>query len=115
PPAVKQMIDNGDLTIGHARALIPARDPLLVAQEVVKRGLNVRQTESLAKRHIDNPEIHKRKAAPGENADLLLLEKEIERIVGLNVKISTQGKAGSLTFFYKDLDQLDDLIKRVRT
>ena len=115
PVPVKQMIDQGELTIGHARALIPARDPFALAQEIVKKGLNVRQAEALAKRNIENPQTHKKKAAPGANADLLQLEKEIERIVGLKVKIQTQGKAGSLTFFYKDLDQLDDLIKRVRT
>lgn len=118
PMAVKQMITSGELTMGHARALIPARDPVQLAQEVVKRGLSVRQAEELAKHHIENRQIHTTKkntvASSKENADTLLLEKELERLIGLKVKISAQGKAGSLTVFYKDLDQLDDIIKRLR-
>lgn len=114
PQAVKQMLDKGELTIGHARAIIPARDPVPLAQEIVKKGLNVRQAEALAKRYIENPQVHKKKAPEGENADVLQLERELEKLIGLKVKIHTQGKAGSLTLFYKDLDQLDDIIKRLR-
>ena len=118
PQAVKQMISSGTITMGHARALIPARDPTQLAQEIVKKGLNVRQAEELAKKHIENRQIHARKQVPGaakEAADTLLLVEELERLIGLKVKISTQGKAGSLTVFYKDLDQLDDIIKRLRS
>ena len=118
PQAVKQLISSGALSMGHARAIIPARDPLALAQEVVKKGLSVRQTEDLAKKHIENRQIHvKRKTTEGTavDADTLNLEKELERLTGYKVKINTQGKAGSLTLFYKDLDQLDDIIKRLRS
>jgi ParB family chromosome partitioning protein len=114
PGTVKQMIDKGDLTLGHARALITARDPAALAVEVVRRGLNVRQAEALAKRNNDNPQIHKRKAVSKQDGDALALEKELERAIGLKVRIQTQGNAGSLTLFYKDLDQLDDVMKRLR-
>ena len=118
PQGVKQLISNGELSMGHARAIIPARDPLALAQEVVKKGLSVRQTEDLAKKHIENRQIHvKRKTTEGAavDADTLNLEKELERLTGYKVKINAQGKAGSLTLFYKDLDQLDDIIKRLRS
>jgi ParB family chromosome partitioning protein len=114
PLPVKLMLDRGELTIGHARAIIPARDPVALAQTIIKKGLNVRQAEALAKRDQDAPEIHKRRAKSQSDADVLALEKEVERIVGLKVKISTQGKSGSLTLYYHDLDQLDGIIKKLR-
>jgi ParB family chromosome partitioning protein len=115
PAGVKQMIDRGELTLGHARCLIPVRDPLALAQEIVKKGLSVRQAEALAKSGIDKPQTHKRKAkVHTENADVRMLERELERVIGLKVKIETKGSAGSLTLFYSDLDQLDDIIKKLR-
>jgi ParB family chromosome partitioning protein len=113
PEAVRKLIAEGKLTTGHARAIIPAKNPLAIAQEIIRKGLNVRQAETLAKRDQDNPEIHKRKANP-QDADVIALEKELERVIGLKVKIATKGKSGTLTLHYTDLDQLDDIIKKLR-
>jgi len=115
PKEIQQMIAEGLLTTGHARALIPTKNPLILAREVVKKGLNVRQTESLAKRNQENPQIHKKRAETEAGADILALEKELERVIGLKVKIVNKGKAGALTLYYTDLDQLDDIIKKLRT
>jgi len=114
PEEVRQMITDGSLTIGHARALVPTKNPVALAKEVVRKGLNVRQTETLAKRSQENPEIHKKRASGEANADVLALEKELERVIGLKVKITNKGKAGTLTLFYTSLDQLDDTIKKLR-
>jgi ParB family chromosome partitioning protein len=118
PPAVKQLLDTGEITTGHARAIIPARDPVPLAQEIVKKGLNVRQAEALVKRHLDNPAAHtkKKKAVEpsGQTADTIALENELSRFIGYKVKIHANGKAGSLTILYDNLDQLDDIIKRLR-
>lgn len=114
PGEIRRMISEGKLTSGHARALIPTKDPLALAREVVKKGLNVRQTETLAKKNQDCPEIHKKRENPQERADVLALETEIERVIGLKVKIATKGKAGTLTIHYTDLDQLDGIIKKLR-
>ncbi len=114
PQEVRDMISDGRLTQGHARALVPTKNPVALAREVVKKGLNVRQAETLAKRDQDNPEIHKKRSSPEESADVLALETELERVVGLKVKIATKGKSGTLTLFYTDLDQLDDIIKKLR-
>jgi ParB family transcriptional regulator, chromosome partitioning protein len=116
PVLVKQMIDQGQLTLGHAKCLIPARDPLALAQEIVKKGLSVRQAEALAKTGIDKPQIHKKKTAeaPEKDADVRMLERELERVIGLKVDIETKGKSGSLTLYYSDLDQLDEIIKKLR-
>jgi len=113
PAGVRQLIAEGKLTTGHARALVPAKNPLALAQEIVRKGLNVRQAETLAKRDQDNPEIHKKRANPQE-ADVIALEKELERVIGLKVKITTKGKSGTLALHYTDLDQLDDIIKKLR-
>lgn len=114
PLAVRQMIEKGELTLGHARAIIPVKNPLELANLIVKRGLNVRQAEVLAKKNNDNPQIHKRKASTEEEADVIALEKELERVIGLKIKIETKGKAGSITLYYQDFDQLDDIIKKLR-
>jgi ParB family chromosome partitioning protein len=119
PEGVKQMVVEGKLSATHARALTVTRDPLFVAQEAVRRGLNVRQTEALARLHNDNPEIHvRRKDLDEGNADTRRLEKDLEQSLGLRVQIRNMGREGAmqggLTIFYKDLDQLDEVIKRLR-
>ncbi|MDD4615587.1 MAG: ParB/RepB/Spo0J family partition protein [Alphaproteobacteria bacterium] len=115
PSEVREMVSDGRLTHGHARALVVTKNPAALAKEIIKKGLNVRQAETLAKRDQDNPEIHKKRANPDEGADVLALEKELERVIGLKVKITTKGKSGTLTLFYTDLDQLDDIIKKLRS
>jgi ParB family chromosome partitioning protein len=114
PPRVKQMITDGDLSLGHARAIVTARDPVALAEIIIAKAMTVRQAEALAKRTSDAPEIHKRKAKTQQDADVLLLEKELERVIGLKVRIETKGKSGSLTLYYHDLDQLDEIIKKLR-
>jgi len=114
PEGVRQLIDEGKLTTGHARALVPSKNPLALAKEIVRKGLNVRQAETLAKRDQDHPEIHKRKSNAQDSADVIALEKELERVIGLKVKIMTKGKAGTLALHYTDLDQLDDIIRKLR-
>jgi ParB family chromosome partitioning protein len=114
PADVRALISDGKLTAGHARALVPAKNPSALAQEIVKKGLNVRQAEYLAKKDQDNPEIHKKRTPVQADADVLALEKELERVIGLKIKISPKGKGGTLTIAYHDLDQLDDIIKRLR-
>jgi ParB family chromosome partitioning protein len=114
PAGVKQMIEKGELTLGHARAIVTARDPLELAQEIVKKGLNVRQAEALAKRLSENPQIHNRKTAPAQDADTAALEKDLERATGLKAKINAQGKTGSVTFYYHELEQLQGLIDKLK-
>jgi ParB family chromosome partitioning protein len=115
PEGVRALINEGKLTSGHARALVPARNPLALAQEIVRKGLNVRQAETLAKKDQDNPEIHRKKASAQDSADVVALEKELERVIGLKVKVATKGKGGTLTLHYTDLDQLDEIIKKLRS
>jgi ParB family chromosome partitioning protein len=115
PDTVKQLIEKGLLSAGHARALVTAKNPLKLAEEIVKKGMNVRQAEALAKRASENPEVHKKKAPAAEtDANVAALEHEIEKLIGLKVTIAVDGTAGSVTIHYKDLDQLDEIIRKLR-
>ncbi len=116
PTSVKQMIDKGQLTMGHARALITARNPLGLAEEIVKKGMSVRQAEALARRESEGKFAKKPKEPVAADANVMALEKELERVVGLKVKISPDSKpgTGSLTLYYTNLEQLDGVIKRLR-
>ncbi len=116
PAPVKKLIDSREISMGHARAIITSSNPVALAQEIVKRGLSVRQAEALAKRTGDGKfaKHHKEAAVQKATADVLMLEQELERVIGLRVKIQAAGKAGSLTLFYKDLEQLDAVIKKLR-
>jgi ParB family chromosome partitioning protein len=114
PPAVKQMIEKGELSAGHARTLVTAKDSLQLALEIVKKGLNVRQAEALAKQLAENPQIHKKKNAAAADANIAVLEKELERATGLKTSIVTKGSAGTVTLHYQNLEQMDAIIKKLR-
>ncbi|HLJ20791.1 MAG TPA: ParB/RepB/Spo0J family partition protein [Stellaceae bacterium] len=113
PGAVKQMLEAGDLTAGHARALLGAPDPLALAQEIVRRGLNVRQVERLAKK---SKTASSARAPREKDADTRAVEHELTLALGIAVKIdpARDGRAGTLSISYQSLDQLDELIRRLR-
>ncbi|TWA84275.1 chromosome segregation DNA-binding protein [Azospirillum brasilense] len=120
PDPVKGMVQEGALSAGHARALLTSSDPVSVAREVVKRGLNVRQTEDLMR---GSAPVKTKKAGGGrggaatdptlKDVDLVNLEEEISARIGLKVAITPQGKGGSITIHYQTLDQLDDVLRRL--
>jgi ParB family chromosome partitioning protein len=114
PESVKKRIADGSLTMGHARTLVTAKHPEKLAAEIVKKGLSVRQAEALAKRELDGPAKKKSGKAHEPDADIVALEAEISREVGLSVKLVSQGGAGTLTFHFKDLDQLEGLLERLK-
>jgi ParB family chromosome partitioning protein len=113
PATVKQMLDEGQLTAGHARALLGASDPVHLAQEVVRRSLNVRQTERLAKRAKTAAGA---KAPREKDADTRAVEHELTLALGNPVKIdpARDGRAGTLSISYQSLDQLNEIILRLR-
>lgn len=117
PEPVKGLVQDGSLTAGHARALLTASDPLSMAREVVKRGLNVRQTEDLMRGGAPaRPKKAGAASAPDptlKDVDLVNLEEEISARIGLKVAITPQGKGGSITIHYQTLDQLDDVLRRL--
>ncbi|MFB3151331.1 MAG: ParB/RepB/Spo0J family partition protein [Alphaproteobacteria bacterium] len=115
PDAVKDMLQDGALTAGHARALLNAGDPAGLAGQVVKRGLNVRQTERLVQR-ARNKGAEIKKPGPGsapKDADIVALERHLSTSLGLKTVISFDGKGGTLSIHYRTLEQLDDVLRRL--
>ena len=111
PEAVKDMLQSGELTAGHARALLTAPDPVRLAREIARRGLSVREAERLASAHAKKPS---RPKAPLKDADTRALERDLATRIGLKVDIHHRGAAGgTLAIHYTLLEQLDDVIDRL--
>jgi ParB family chromosome partitioning protein len=113
PEGIQDLVGSGRLSMGHARALIPADDPEALAQEVVKRGLSVRETEKLVRggkpRQLRLGPIEYK----GGNADIAALERQLGDMLGLNVTIKHTPKGGTVTLAYSTLDQLDMVCQRL--
>ena len=116
PEGVLQHVRTGKLSAGHARALITAPDPVALADQIVSEGLNVRQAEALARRAAEGPRGRKPGTAPsgGEgSADVAALEQDLADALGLRVQLADRGGKGELTITYGNLEQLDDLCRRL--
>jgi ParB family chromosome partitioning protein len=112
PPRVRELLEQGAVSAGHARALLGARDPLALAQAVVGRGLNVRQTEALVRAEAER--APRRKSEGGaKDANTLALEQDLSRNLGLTVCLTPRGSGGTVQIAYNSLDQLDALIRRL--
>jgi ParB family chromosome partitioning protein len=115
PEQVRAMISDGKLSVGHARALIGAPDPIALANEIVAKDLNVRQAEALAKKQKPEPS-HKKgttTATPAKDADTRALEHDLSLKLGLKVEVQFDGKGGRLILHYASLDQLDTVIEKL--
>jgi ParB family chromosome partitioning protein len=115
PEAVRDMINEGKLSVGHARALIGAADPIALANEIVAKDLNVRQAETLAKKQKPEPARKKGAASAGsdKDADTRALERDLSLKLGLKVEVQFDGKGGRLVLHYTSLDQLDGVIEKL--
>jgi ParB family transcriptional regulator, chromosome partitioning protein len=109
---VKAYINAGKITAGAARMLVGADDPEEMAREIVDRGLNVRQVEALAKERAANPGKPVKKRAM-KNADTVALERRLSNALGLTVRIDHRSKGGILQIQYRNLDQLDHVLRRL--
>ncbi|MFZ3237726.1 MAG: ParB/RepB/Spo0J family partition protein [Stellaceae bacterium] len=111
PAPVRDRLDEGELSAGHARALLAAADPLALADEVVRRGLNVRATEKLVQRRAQLPPAPRRAI---RDADTLALERDLGAALGLRVTLEPKARGGALTLHYQNLDQLDRVLRLLR-
>lgn len=114
PDPVKELMQTGQLTAGHARALLSAPNPIVLAREIVAKGLNVRQAEALAQgRPNAKPAAATPHAPVKKDADTLALERDLAALLGLKVEIRFHGGGGTLSIHYTSLDQLDDILNRL--
>ena len=113
PPLVQDLLAEGKLSMGHARALLTAPNAESLAGEIVRRALSVRQTEALV-RKAKKPVGAKPAKLQGEaNSDIALLERQLGDLLGLKVGIVHDGKSGSVTLAYSSLEQLDMICQRL--
>ena len=112
PAAVKALLQRGDLTAGHARALLNSTDPEALAQQVVLRELSVRQTEKLSQAGRTTPRATQ-KSTPPKGADTLALEHELSEELGLSVTIRERARGGEVVIRYATLEQLDEVLGRL--
>lgn len=125
PESLKEFVKKGELSAGHARALLGAKEPEKLAEEVIKGGLTVRQTENLVKLGSPEKQASGFERAPRKgsaksraqevtkDADVLKLEREVSTWLGLKVKLSPKAKGGRLEIEYGSLDQLEDVLARL--
>jgi|GEM_PF-29673 len=114
PKAVRLMIVQGNLTAGHARALIGCEKAEKLANDIIAKGLTVRDAERMAKT-ANQPRVIETSGPKKteKDADTRALEKDIERTTGLPVHITPKGPGGTIAFTYDTLDQLDDILSRL--
>ena len=112
PQKVKEFVQNKTLSAGHARALVGLEDSYAIAQVAIKKNMNVRQLETYIS-YVKNKRGKKGNKAKDPN--ILSLENEITQMLGLIIKIDHKdSEKGKLEIFYNNLEQLDDLIKKLR-
>lgn len=112
PESVRSQIEQGNLTAGHARALVATDSPAELADQIIKLGLSVRQAEGLARDAIPG---RKPKPKVEKDADTKALEKTLTESLGFKVEIVHKGEAGgTMVISYKTLDQLEDICQRLK-
>ena len=115
-PGARGHVLDGRLSAGHARALLTAKDPDALADQVVAQGLNVRQTEALARKSQDEQKPKAGKSSADQasaSPDIAALEQDLADALGVKIALADRGGKGELTLSYASLEQLDDLCRRL--
>jgi ParB family transcriptional regulator, chromosome partitioning protein len=111
PGDVLLMVEQRNLSAGHARTLIGLNNSVDIAKKIIQKKLSVRQSEILVKQFKDK----KFKLVSQKDSNVLDLQKDLEEKTGLNVSINNKkNNSGMISFEYRDLDQLDKLISIIK-
>ncbi len=114
PKPVRDMVGDGRLSMGHARALVTSPNAEALAQDVLRRDLSVRDTEKLARAGKAAPKSRNPTPPSGpSHSDVEALERQLGDILGLKVQIVHGEKGGHITVNYSTLDQLDLVCQRL--
>jgi ParB family chromosome partitioning protein len=116
PKLSRQMLAEGHLSAGHARALLSVSDPDAVAKRIVEQGLSVRDVERITQQETENSAGRVKTKAPRreKDVDTRALEKDLSDALGLAVSIDSRGERGEVRIRYTDLEQLDALCARLK-
>jgi len=114
PDGIQDYVMQGKLSAGHARALITASYPGRMAEQVVARGLSVRQTEELVRDEGKSKgPARETKGRTGTSADIRALEENLRQALGLVVTLNDKGGKGEVRLSYKTLEQLDGICHKL--
>ena len=117
PEAVQKMVEGGELSFGHARALVslPTSDQITaVAEKVIAQGMSVRQTEALLKSFLQpdgNVEKQTIRAEASQDANVRDAEQKLQRTLGLKVRITDRNGKGRVIIEYASVEDFDTLLK----
>ena len=108
---IQNMVIEGQLSMGHARALIGVPDAISKAKEIIEKKLSVRDVEKITSKYKKG-----KKSVSNKDPNILDLEKELSDKIGLktSIQFNESGSSGSLTLYYSDLNQLDEIMKRLK-
>jgi ParB family chromosome partitioning protein len=113
---VKAMVDEGELEMGHGRALLAlaAEEQIGTAKTIARKGMSVRETERLVKRLLEGAKAKSTKSAV-KNPDVARLESDLGDKIGapVNIQYNTRGK-GKLVIEYNSLDELDGILDHIK-
>jgi ParB family chromosome partitioning protein len=116
PDTVKAHIHSGALSAGHARMLVGQPNAHELAEEIIARGLNVRQVEALAREAASKsakPNQHKAPASGDKSIDTIALEKRLSDALGLVVNVDHRDDRGVVRIRYRNIEQLDDIVRKL--
>jgi ParB family chromosome partitioning protein len=120
PEFVRQSLLQGDISMGHARAIATADEPETLTRRIIAKGLSVRQAEEQVRREKRRPgpgydigRASARNAAKAADADLEALQRQLGDILGLKVEVTHKGEGGTVVLHYSSLDQLDMVCQRL--
>jgi ParB family chromosome partitioning protein len=118
PDTVKDYLQKGELSAGHARALLSVGQSRGAARRVIEKGLNVRDVERMAQEEAAEPVVQasapKQRERTEKDADTRALEKTLSDALGMAVSIDHRGSGGELRIRYRSLEQLEDICQRLR-
>ena len=115
PDSIKMMINNGQLSMGHARCLVGLENAEELAAKIVANDLNVRQAEELVgnkRKKLGNTETHERKEKIPDT-DLVMLGQSLSEKFGVKVVVENSWNGGKISFHYSDLEELDSILTKL--
>jgi ParB family chromosome partitioning protein len=111
---IRAFVQSGELSAGHARMLVGQPNAEEIARDIIRRGLNVRQVEALARKDGRAQVRAVKGTSRGKDADTMALERRVSDMLGLNVTVDHKSDGGGVLHIeYGDLEQLEDVLRKL--
>ena len=110
PEEIKEFLNQGKISPGHARALLNAKDPIVIANKIFRDGLSVRDVEKICQESGVKPQKQNLAKSVAKDLNVVSLENDLSGLLGLHVEIDQKRKGGKLVISYETLEQLDNTL-----